>query len=704
MGSVRVRRMLLWWAVYVVAVLAGRHFVLPESRLALFWPAAGVAALWLAPLRGVAQRVVGSTLLFSTVAVVIAVELQPAVALWWAAANLLQALVLSDLLRRRPGLGPDGLTSLEQLAPTNAREVSGLAAIALGTAALGAVLGTAGALESGTPWSWWIPVSWVIRNGTGMFVGVALVSCLLVVRRATAGRPSGWTGRLGSFPRRRVLPELALATTVAGGATAAIFGAAGHYPVAFLVIPTTVWLGLRFAPGVAVAGTCLQAALVIGFSIEGRGPFGNEPDLAIRATTVQLFVLLCCSLALLLSVSVAERQALLQRAVRSEAEARERADVVSAVTRVMHEGLLVVDGTGDVVMSNPAAQRMLGEQAERLHITESSDADGSRNLDGSVMAPDERPTLRALRGEVVDKLDLARVDPATGAASVLSVSAVPMDDATGRRLAVLVVSDVTEDRARLAELKGFAGVMAHDLKGPVAGIRGWAEILDDQLDDFGPDAEAARATLMRMQVSAERAQGLIDDLLVYAQAGTGELHLERTSLSAVWSQALGQLPPPDGDGREIRYAEGDDEVEVDVVLVRQLLVNLVGNALKYVAPGVVPRVHLSTRVVDDRLRVEVRDNGIGIPEAEQGRVFEGFVRSSRTGSYPGTGLGLAICARAVQRHGGVIGARDAGPEGGTRITFTLPRPAAVRGGVPTPEEPADAADAADAPGAAVLPA
>lgn len=678
MSEWRWLRMGVWWAAYVVTAWAGRQLVLPETGLALVWPAAGIGAVWIATSRSRREALVASVLLVLTLYYLILVEVGLLEAAWWSGAQLLQTLVAAALLRAAVGVTPSARVDLAGLAPTNLRAVLRVGAASLAAAALGAALGSLGVLDAGGAWSWWIPLSWTIRNTTGIVVVAALL--------ATLAHERGRSGRrtVGAVGQRHPRVELAGAFLVTGAVTLLVFGPERHVPLAFLVIPCAIWLGLRFVPGVALLVASAQGALVVGLTLAGRGPFAGEADLAVRAATVQLFLLLCCCIALLLSNSVADRQALLARAVASEAAAQERADLLATVTRTMHDGLLVVDGTGRAVLSNPAAHRQLGLQAERLQLDTSSEQDGSRSLDGSPIGPEDRPAFRALRGETVHHTDLVRVDDETGATCVLSVSAAPMDTAAGERLAVLVLSDVTEERARLGELKGFAGVMAHDLKGPVAGIRGWAEILDDQLDHLGGDVAPARATLMRMQGSAERAQELVDDLLTYAQAGTGVLDVQPTTLADLWDQARAQLPTITGEGCEIRYARGDDAVEVDVVLVRQLLVNLVGNALKYVAPGVVPRVRISSRVVGDRLQVEVADNGIGIPREEQAKVFEGFVRSSRTGSYPGTGLGLAICARAVQRHGGVIGARDAGPDGGTLITFTLPRPATTVAPAPVP--------------------
>ena len=114
-----------------------------------------------------------------------------------------------------------------------------------------------------------------------------------------------------------------------------------------------------------------------------------------------------------------------------------------------------------------------------------------------------------------------------------------------------------------------------------------------------------------------------------------------------------------------------DRVLADPVLVRQLMTNVLGNAVKYVAPGTSPHVQITSRETGGMLEVRVSDNGIGIPADARGRVFDSFFRAAGEG-YAGTGLGLAICARAVERHGGRISVRP-GPHGvGTTLIFTLP--------------------------------
>jgi signal transduction histidine kinase len=114
-------------------------------------------------------------------------------------------------------------------------------------------------------------------------------------------------------------------------------------------------------------------------------------------------------------------------------------------------------------------------------------------------------------------------------------------------------------------------------------------------------------------------------------------------------------------------------VYADHAMLRQLIDNLIGNALKYTLPGQPARIDISahTHTDDGWVRIEIADRGVGIPAADQPRVFASFHRAaSHTRDYAGTGLGLAICQRIIDRHGGTISVAD-NPGGGTRISFTM---------------------------------
>ena len=173
----------------------------------------------------------------------------------------------------------------------------------------------------------------------------------------------------------------------------------------------------------------------------------------------------------------------------------------------------------------------------------------------------------------------------------------------------------------------------------------------------------------RAQGAAGQMRDFIDDLLGFTVARDRPLEIDDLDLSAV-AEDVAALRR-DSETRPQIQVQAGMEAPGDRVLIRQLLDNLIGNAVKYGAPGVRPDIDGDRRRARDDLEVSVSDNGIGIPADMRERVFDSFARVHAE-AYAGQGLGLAICQRVVNRHGGRIWVAD--PVGrGTTIRFTLPR-------------------------------
>ncbi|WP_343899443.1 HAMP domain-containing sensor histidine kinase, partial [Nocardioides aquaticus] len=175
---------------------------------------------------------------------------------------------------------------------------------------------------------------------------------------------------------------------------------------------------------------------------------------------------------------------------------------------------------------------------------------------------------------------------------------------------------------------------------------------------------------------------LIDDLLTFVTARDATLAHDAVDLGAIAVEVAARWSEePVGGGRPRIEVGALPPVAGDAGQLRQVLDNLVGNAVKYVAPGVVPVVTVQGRRTEDVVVVEVTDNGIGIPHDQLDAVFDSFHRAHR-GDYRGTGLGLSIVRSTVERHGGTVVA-DRVPGGGTVFRLTLP--AAPDGVTPTGE-------------------
>lgn len=678
MASVRMRASLGYMGVYLLAVVLGRMAVLENTGLALFWPAAGVGALWI--LSGTTRRQVAldAVLLFtSTTAFFLVTGMGPLAASLFGAANLAQGLVVRGLSALLKGLAYDA-----DLRPgiRTSRDLIELIACSVLAATVGSPIGTAASWANTGAWTWLTVLGWVVRNACGIVVVAAALLTFAGTRRER--EDDRRIGLLTVEPRRGAVGELVVAVGATVATVVLVFSIPHDLPIAYLMIATSAWIGFRFAPVVGALHSLAFGTLALLGTLAGWGAFGAVDDLALRALVVQLFVAVTSAIVLMLSLAVTEKSVLNVRLRASEARATARAELLDAVTEAMTDGLCVSDTWGHVVLANSAAADLAGHDEHGHHAHDPSDQ-GFQWPDGTEIAPDDLPHARALRGETVPTTDVVRFDPATGRETILSVSAVPLhhgeptephEDQDGTEsgpLAVVLLHDVTRERAEKRVLENFAGVVAHDLKGPLTGVLSWAEVAHEQLEDTGDvDLVPVRSSVARIHDTAGRMNQLITDLLDYTLAGSAELQagsipLDELVTSIVRDLGLrGQTPVVEHTplGR----------VLADALLTRQLFTNLIANAVKYVAPGVQPRILIEAATVDGMREIRITDNGVGIPKKDRARVFDSFFRSAATGEYPGTGLGLAICLRAVERHGGRISAK-AGPDGqGTTMVFTLP--------------------------------
>jgi two-component system, chemotaxis family, sensor kinase Cph1 len=213
-----------------------------------------------------------------------------------------------------------------------------------------------------------------------------------------------------------------------------------------------------------------------------------------------------------------------------------------------------------------------------------------------------------------------------------------------------------------SELRGFADMVAHDLREPVTGIAHLVTLLERRAET-PPDP----AVLDLLRASTERARGLIDGVLAYARAG--ELEAEPVALGALMQDVAADLRPRLEEAAATLDVGELPEVRGDARQLRRLLQNLVGNAVKF-RGAAAPRVSVSARPGADGWVVTVADNGVGVPSAEAGRIFGMFARASR--DHEGTGIGLAVSRRVVEAHGGRIWV-EPGAGGGSAFRFTLPR-------------------------------
>jgi PAS domain S-box-containing protein len=392
-----------------------------------------------------------------------------------------------------------------------------------------------------------------------------------------------------------------------------------------------------------------------------------------------------------------ERERLVEAERHAWAQAARAAEVTSLVTTHLAEGVCMMDVEGRLTYMNPAAERILGWTQAELQGRVLHDAVHYRRPDGRPFPMSECPLGQVLdqARPVMDFVDhWVRKD---GSFIPLVTSSAPLVS-EGRVLgAVLSMHDDTArrtaeaERERLLEAEGaaraeaeaanrakteFLAVMSHELRTPLNAIGGYTELLE--MGIHGGVTEAQRTALQRIHHSQRHLLGLINEVLNYAKLETGTVRYDMADVRVqeVLASVAG-LVEPQARARRLALvmepAPAELAVRADTEKLRQILVNLLGNAIKFTDPG--GRVEVRCRAVGDRVHLSVRDTGIGIPADKLETIFEPFVqvRSDLTRTAEGTGLGLAI-SRDLAR--GMDGDLSVESTPGHGSTFTLALPAA----------------------------
>jgi len=205
---------------------------------------------------------------------------------------------------------------------------------------------------------------------------------------------------------------------------------------------------------------------------------------------------------------------------------------------------------------------------------------------------------------------------------------------------------------RLASLGEMSAVLAHEIRNPLASLKGNAQLLAAAL----PQGEKSRAKAERVVDEAVRLEQLINDLLQFVR--TGEIRRAPVDPAALVREAAESV----AGEVTVDTAGAPAQWTLDAGRIRQVIVNLVDNA---VAAG--PPATASVRARDGKLVIEVADHGPGIPEEDRERIFEPFF----TGKTQGTGLGLAVARRVIEQHGGTIAVHE-NPGGGALFRAEIP--------------------------------
>ncbi len=643
-------------ALYFAAGKLGLLFSVGSMHVSLVWPPSGVAlaALLLHGVRLWPGVALGALILSLTLDAPLYFLLGAVLG------SPLHALVGVRLLRWAGGLKP----SLDRIRDVFALVLLGAALDSI----LSATMGTAGLCLSGmAPWSrfgalwvtWWL----------GDAMGVLVITSLVVTWVAN---PS-----LEAYRGRALEGAWVLGGTVL--VSSAVFSdwliAARSFPLEYLVFPFVIWAGFRLGPRGAATTACVAVSLAIWGTAHGQGPF-TGPDLDHSLFLVWCFISVITVQSLFLAAAVAEREHAQEALQSSERQLRLLIEKVPTLIAYADRDLrygFVNRAFGDWYGVSPA---------------ECQDKPVAEVLDERTWAAYGPLLQRALDGEELTAE--AAVPGSGGDTRYVRVACVPHLTERGRAQGVIqVITDITDRKQEEQALQQakeaaeatartkslFLANMSHEIRTPINGMLGMSGLLlDTALDD------EQRDYVQTLRQCGDALLTLINDILDFSKIEAGRLDLENIDfeLEAAVHDVLDLLV-------ETAYSKGlelvariDHEVPAwvagDPGRFRQILINLVGNAVKFTASGeVVVHVHLDGEDEQAaRLRVKVSDTGIGIPGEARSRLFEPFSQAdaSTTRRFGGTGLGLTIARELTEQMGGSIGVSSE-PGQGSTFWFTV---------------------------------
>jgi len=381
----------------------------------------------------------------------------------------------------------------------------------------------------------------------------------------------------------------------------------------------------------------------------------------------------------------------------ADEEITRQKELLQLILESIADGVVVADSNGKFLLFNAAAEQVLGIGATEATSDKWSEQYGVYLPDTVTQyPPDQLPLVRAMRGENVDAVELFIRNPQVPEGRLLSINGRPLKRADGAlQGGVVVFHDITlqkraqealvqakEEAVRASKFKDqFLSTMSHELRTPLNAVLGFSDLLSDER--YGSLNDRQRRYVTHIHTGGTHLLKLITDILDLSkiEAGRMEIVCEDVSIASAFGEVLSALRPlADKKSQRLTHEAGPRlYVRADATRFRQILMNLVGNAIKFTPER--GRIELVARQAGGHVRLEVRDNGAGIAPEEQQRIFEAFYRLAQTGSATeGTGLGLAITARLVELHGSKLQI-ESKPGEGTCFYFSLPVLAT------TPDEP-----------------
>jgi two-component system phosphate regulon sensor histidine kinase PhoR len=348
---------------------------------------------------------------------------------------------------------------------------------------------------------------------------------------------------------------------------------------------------------------------------------------------------------------------LAERTERQAAQRKRERDRFETVLHSMSDGVIMLDRRGYVALMNPSAERLLRSPADKaLHESFVQVVRDYRLADVWQQCAQRREE------------QAATVEVSGG--FFLRITVTPFLRGSSNGYLVLL-QDLSHLYRLEAVRRDFVSNISHELRTPLASIKA---LVDTLRDGAISDPPAAEHFLERMEIEVDSMTQMVQELLELSRIESGQapLRLFPSALVPLIAPAVERLRPQAARADITLTVVLPDElpqVMVDADRIRQVVINLVHNAIKFTPPG--GFVTVTARAVPDGIVVSVADTGAGIPAEDLSRIFERFYKADRARSSGGTGLGLAIAKHTVQAHNGRLWVESTEGKGST-FSFTLP--------------------------------
>lgn len=426
-----------------------------------------------------------------------------------------------------------------------------------------------------------------------------------------------------------------------------------------------VWIATYFGYAAIVGGLSLITLCIVIRDIEILGQPGPTMRLVVTLLSFGF-------ISLFMRTSASQNRAFRQLLSR---QADKLADTVDRTSRQEREVSLLLDAVdvgvvrlsprGEIVYANERYRELYGlEEGDPAARARAVEYDGFR---GRPLAPDHQPLARVVRGDRFVDERLWLFDQ-SGEWHALALSARDLTDGAEGSGTLLVVHDITDVIRAESDRQSLAARVSHELRNPLTAVLGYSEMLSDDTDE-----ERTRGRAEAINTAAERMMRMIGELLDAPAELESAPVRQTTNLGQICADAVTAFDPAARLAGIVLRLDTAEAVIVDgdAFRLRQVVDNLVSNALKYTLKG--GRVRIAATHDGDTATLVVSDTGVGMTQSEVQRIFEPYFRSdsARASATQGTGLGMGIVQSIVAEHGGTIMVQSE-PGAGTKVTVTLP--------------------------------